>query len=224
MDIKQVSTNSLIVYFGDTISSKISSKVITTYNNIKNKNYNGIIELIPSYTSIFISYDIFKYNFIDLKDILLNLKNCKDSVDLEDDIVNIDVYYGVEVGLDLENISLKVKLTIDDIIAIHSNKIYDVYAMGFLPGFGFLASVDKRIATPRLQTPRKKILKGSVAIANTQTAVYPSNSAGGWNIIGRTTKKLFDKSINNLSHLSVGKKVKFNPITKNEFLNQGGKI
>ena len=128
------------------------------------------------------------------------------------------------MGLDLEYMSLKTKLSIDEIIKIHSDKLYDVYAVGFLPGFAYLASVDERIALPRLSSPRKQIPKGSVAIADTQTAVYPQASPGGWNIVGRTAMKLFDKNLETLSPFNVGDKVKFNPISKEEFLLQGGII
>ena len=142
----------------------------------------------------------------------------------EEKIVTIDVYYGSDVGLDLEDMGIKTNLSVEEIIKIHSQKLYDVFAIGFLPGFAYLASVDERIALPRLSTPRKQIPKGSVAIANTQTAVYPQASPGGWNIVGRTAMELFDKNLEQLSPLSVGNKVKFNPISKEEFLNQGGII
>jgi KipI family sensor histidine kinase inhibitor len=224
MNIKPISTNSLMLYFGDTISSEISSKVQKAYQFITNLNDSAFIEIIPSYTTIFISYDIFKYDYEQLEKKLLTEIDLTKNLIYDDELINIDVYYGVEVGLDLENISQQKKLPIEEIIYLHSNKIYDVYAIGFLPGFGFLANVDDKIATPRLATPRKKVLKGSVAIADKQTAVYPKDSAGGWNIIGKTTKKLFDISNKFLSPLGVGKKVKFNPITKNKFINFGGQI
>ncbi|MBD3831176.1 MAG: carboxyltransferase domain-containing protein, partial [Arcobacter sp.] len=140
----------------------------------------------------------------------------------EEKIVEIDVYYGTEVGFDLEYLSSKTTLSIEEIIKIHSNKLYDVYAIGFLPGFAYLAKVDEKIAFPRLSTPRKIVPKGSVAIADFQTAIYPQQSPGGWNIIGKTTFELFDKKLENLSPLNVGDKVKFNPISKEEFLVQGG--
>ncbi len=224
MNIKPISTNSLMIYFGDTISSEISLKVQKAYHFITNLNNSAFIEVIPSYTTIFISYDMFKYDYKQLEKKLLVEIDLTKNLIYDDELINIDVYYGVEVGLDLENISQQKKLSIEEIVYLHSNKIYDVYAIGFLPGFGFLANVDDKIATPRLATPRKKVLKGSVAIADKQTAIYPKDSAGGWNIIGKTTKKLFDISNENLSPLSVGKKVKFNPITKNEFINSGGQI
>lgn len=222
MDFKLASVDSLIIYFGNEISQNISSKVKNAYLSLQKLNLDGIIEIVPSYSSIFITYDIFKYDYEKVVEILKNSITTKSNESNDEKIVNIDVYYGVEVGLDLEDMSTKTDLSIQEIIDIHSNKLYDVYAIGFLPGFAYLASVDKRIAMPRLSSPRKQIPKGSVSIADTQTAVYPQASPGGWNIIGRTALELFDKNLDSLSPLSVGNKVKFNSISKEEFLSQGG--
>ena len=214
--------DSLIIYFADFIDEKVAINIKKAYQSLKNLNLKGVIEIIPSYTSIFISYDIFKYDFYSLKEILQNNINLDLEYDFEEKIINIDVYYGLEVGFDLESLSLKSKLSVEEIIYLHSNKIYDVYAIGFLPGFAYLAKVDEKIAFPRLSTPRKIVPKGSVAIADFQTAVYSQQSAGGWNIIGKTTFEFFDKNLKNLSPLNVGNKIIFNPISKEEFLSQGG--
>lgn len=222
MIFKIASVDSLIIYFGDIIDDQIALNVKKAYLCLTNLNLEGVVEIIPSYTSIFISFDIFKYNFETLSELLKKNINLENEDLFEEKIITIDVYYGEEVGLDLFDMSLKTKLSVEEIIKIHSDKLYDVYAIGFLPGFAYLASVDERIALPRLATPRKQIPKGSVSIADTQTAVYPQASPGGWNIIGRTTMELFDKKLKKLSPLSVGNKVKFNPISKEEFISQGG--
>lgn len=222
MDFKLASVDSLIIYFGNEISQDVSSKVKNAYLSLQKLNCEGIIEIVPSYSSIFITYDIFKYDYEKVVEVLKNSINIESNESNDEKIVNIDVYYGVEVGLDLEDMSTKTDLSIQEIIDIHSQKLYDVYAIGFLPGFAYLASVDQRIAMPRLSSPRKQIPKGSVSIADTQTAVYPQASPGGWNIIGRTALELFDKKLDTLSPLSVGNKVKFNSISKEEFLSQGG--
>jgi len=224
MNFKLASVDSLIIYFGDEISQDVASKVKTAYSCLQDLKLDGIIEIVPSYSSIFITYDIFKYDFNSIKEKLKESINLEKTVNEKEKIVTIDVYYGSEVGLDLEDMSVKTKLSIDEIIEIHSSKLYDVYAIGFLPGFAYMASVDERIAMPRLSSPRKQIPKNSVSIADTQTAVYPQASPGGWNIIGRTALELFDKNLDSLSPLSVGNKVKFNPISKEEFLKQGGVI
>lgn len=222
MDFKIVSVDSFIIYFGDFIDEKIALEIKKTFFCIKKLDLEGIIEIIPSYTSIFITFDIFKYDFETLKDLIKQNINLQIDENFEEKIVDIDVYYGIEVGFDLEYLSSKTTLSIEEIIKIHSNKLYDVYAIGFLPGFAYLAKVDEKIAFPRLSTPRKIVPKGSVAIADFQTAIYPQQSPGGWNIIGKTTFELFDKKLENLSPLNVGDKVKFNPISKEEFLVQGG--
>lgn len=222
MDIRVVSVDSLIIYFGDTIEEHIALKIKKAYSYIKNLKLEGVIEIIPSYTSIFISYDILKYDFETLKNLLKKSLTFDYENSFEEKIITIDVYYGLEVGFDLKNISSVKNLKIEEIIQIHSNKIYDVYAIGFLPGFAYLGKIDEKIVMPRVITPRKLVPKGSVAIADFQTAVYPKDSPGGWNIIGKTTFEFFDKNLKNLSPLSVGDKIKFNPISKKEFLALGG--
>lgn len=222
MIFKIASVDSLIIYFGEEINQDISSKVRNAFSSIKELNDEALIEVIPSYSSIFITFDIFKYDYNSLKQKLISIINLDETFEKNEEIITIDVYYGSEVGFDLEHISNSSNLSIYEIIQLHSNKLYDVYAIGFLPGFAYLGNVDKKISMPRLSSPRKVIPKGSVAIADTQTAVYPQNSPGGWNIIGKTAMELFDKNLQTLSPLSMGKKIKFNSISKEEFLKQGG--
>lgn len=225
MQIKIASVDSVIIYFDNIISKKASLKVKSAYKKLKELQNESIIEIIPSYNSIFITYDILKYEYQDIKEYLeKELFNLKTLDEYSKNIINIDVYYGEELALDLERIAINSNLNIKDVISIHSAVIYDVYAIGFLPGFAYLACVDDKIVTPRLKTPRKKIKKGSVAIANNQTAVYPQDSPGGWNIIGASTFDFFDKKLDTLSSISIDSKIKFNPISKEEFIGQGGII
>lgn len=224
MKIEAISSNSVLISFENKISKDTSLKVASFYKQLKALNNKAFIDFIPSYSTILLTYDIFSFSFKELKSYLLQNISVENIEDKSSKIVEIDVYYGVEVALDLEQMSLDTKLSINEIIELHSNKLYDVYAIGFLPGFAYLASVNEKIARPRLKTPRKQIPKNSVAIADKQTAIYPQSSPGGWNIIGRTAKELFDKSLDSLCPLEVGDKVKFNSISKEEFLNQGGII
>ncbi len=223
MNIKIASVDSLIIYFSDTISKETSLQVKSLYKSLKELNDEGLIEIIPSYTSLFISYDVFKYNFKSIKSFLEEqLKDLKSYEEDNSNIINIDVYYGEEVGLDLTRVATFANISVDEVIQLHSSKIYDVYAIGFLPGFAYLASIDEKIVVPRLESPRKITPKGSVSIADNQTAIYPQNSPGGWNVLGRTTFELFDKNLAKLSPLCIDSRIKFNPISKEEFLNQGG--
>ena len=223
MEIKLASVDSVMIYFGDVISKENSNQVKSAYKVLKNLNSPYLIEIIPSYNSILVTYDIFKYTFEDIQ-VYLNdlLKNIQIENENDSEIITVDVYYGEEVGLDLQRVATKANISIQEVIEIHSSKLYDVYAIGFLPGFAYMASVNEKIITPRLSTPRKKIPKGSVAIADNQTAIYPQNSPGGWNILGKTIFELFDKNLEALSPITIESKIKFNPISKDEFLQQGG--
>jgi len=225
MKIQLASVDSVIIYFSDTISKETSRKVKSAYKLLKSLNDKNLIEIVPSYTSILVTYDIFKYNYEEIKIFLKNLLQdlkIKNENENELEVINVDVYYGEEVGLDLQRVAQKAQISVEEVINIHSSKIYDVFAIGFLPGFAYMAEVDEKIITPRLESPRKKIPKGSVAIADNQTAIYPQNSPGGWNILGKTTFELFDKTLNSLSPITIESRIKFNPISKEVFLKQGG--
>lgn len=218
--------DSIIIYFSDTISKDIYKNINNSYHNIKNSKIKGIIEVVPSYTSIYIQFDIFLYTHEEVyKKINHLLKNNILKLELEkENIIQIPVYYGDEVGFDLQRVAKHNNISKKEVIEIHSLKVYDLYTIGFSPAFGYMGEVDKKISTPRLESPRLKIPKNSVAIADKQTAIYPQQSPGGWNILGRTYIDIFDKSLQNFSYFKVGDKIRFIPISKEEFLKNGGVI
>jgi KipI family sensor histidine kinase inhibitor len=139
-------------------------------------------------------------------------------------ITEIPVYYDSEVGFDLALVLKTSGLSLNDFIALHSGRHYLTYAIGFSPVFAFLGSLDDQIYLPRLATPRISIPAGSVGIAGEQTAVYPIRSSGGWNIIGRTPLDLSLNQPSNIERFDVGTYVKFVPISRDEYLNQGGSL
>ncbi|WP_458700476.1 5-oxoprolinase subunit PxpB [Sulfurospirillum sp. 1307] len=222
MRFEVASVDSLIIYFGDKIGEDVASSVRGAFFTLK--KLDMFVELIPSYTSLLIKYDFIKYSFDEIKELILKeLENSSQEI-IESRNITLPVYYGIEVGLDLEDMSKQKGLSIEEIIQIHTKKEYFVYAIGFAPGFPYMGEVDKLIATPRLANPRAKVPKGSVGIADTQTAVYPRVSPGGWNIIGRTPIEMFDKSYDGFSYFKVGDKVTFKSIDKEEFLSLGGEL
>ncbi|GAL06566.1 allophanate hydrolase 2 subunit 1 [Photobacterium aphoticum] len=146
------------------------------------------------------------------------------STEASGSLIALPVYYGRDVGPDLQAVAEHAGLSVEEVIAIHSGQTYTVCAIGFAPGFAFLASVDARIAMPRQVTPRQQVPAGSVGIANQQTAVYPNASPGGWQIIGNCPVGLFSPDATPMTPFSVGDTVQFTPIDREAFLQQGGEL
>ena len=220
------SVDSVIIYFGQKIGESVAKEVRQSFYTLKNAKLKHITEIIPSYTSIMVSYDFLSVSY---KQICKEIDEALDHADeFSNEIttrsVSIPVYYGLEVGLDLEELAKMKSRSVEEIISLHVNKEYFVYAIGFSPGFPYMGEVDPILATPRLANPRAKVPKGSVGIADNQTAVYPQLSPGGWQILGRTPIEMFDTSYDGFSYLKVGDKVKFRSIEKDEFLELGGKL
>ena len=184
MKIEIASVDSVILYFEERICEEVLDKVQHAYHALKKLPH--IINLTPSYHSILIQYDIFKYDIVSIKQKLKDIITSSLSSHSPKKSKVIEVPVDYTKGLDMERIAKLHGLTPEQVIAKHTAQTYRVYAIGFMVGFAYLAKVDDAIATPRLSTPRNKVPKGSVAIAETQTAVYPQESAGGWNIIGHT--------------------------------------
>lgn len=227
MKLSFLSENTIVILFKQEINRTVFQQVCQ-YTEIINRQLSEyIIDIIPSYTSIHIAFDLLKITSDDFSAALVNIDKsvvAEKSKTLDSKLIEIPVYYGEEVGLDQGALAKFANIGIDEVIAMHSLAIYDVYAIGFSPGFAYLGSVDKRIAMPRKEAPRKKVCKGSVAIADQQTAVYPEDSPGGWQIIGRTAISLIDYSDAALTKFTVGDKVKFIPISKADYIDMGGAL
>ena len=219
------SESSAIVYFGTAIDPLISQEVQKAYQALKAKVQEGFYEIIPSYASLMVSYDVMRFDFDAVCEIIENSIHQAEALILsEPKIITIPVYYGREVGLDLELLAQEKNLSVEEIIALHVKGLYTVYAIGFAPGFAYLGEIDERLATSRLASPRKAVPKGSVSIADRQTAVYPTQSPGGWKVLGRTPTAMFDASYEGLSLLHVGDHVRYESISKEEFLRLGGEL
>lgn len=217
----------IVVEFGDIIDEEINRKVINLMKNIEESSLiNSIYEMIPTYRSLMIIYNPLKITFNNLinsvKNIECNLKILDKS---EKNIIKIPVLYGNDCGPDIDTVAKHNGLSIEDVIRLHSEAEYLVYMLGFTPGFTYLGGMNSKLETPRLDNPRVKIPEGSVGIAGKQTGVYPIESPGGWQLIGRTPIKLYNPRRENPILLKAGDYVKFTSITKDEFntfLNEGG--
>jgi KipI family sensor histidine kinase inhibitor len=209
--------------FGKDVNEKINSNVISYFNHLKKlirKNkIEGITNLTPSYNKLIISFDLSITNFKKITKILENLKvinnNRQDSKKIK-----IPLCCDEKYALDLISLSKKLNISRNGIIDLHLNKEYYCYMTGFIAGMPFLGDIHESIRVGRLQTPRVKVPKGSIGITEQFCNIYTFESPGGWNIIGNTPLKVFDKlNLNSPSLIKPGDKVSFYKITKQEYLN-----
>lgn len=225
MKIEVAGQNAFIVYFADQTSVVVSKRIQAAVSNILASMQDCIIDLVPSYASLLVIFDLDHSDHFAVKQKLRGALTDLDSVTTDSGkLITLPVYYSAESGPDLEIIAKRGKISVDDVIAIHQQQEYRVYAIGFAPGFAFLGEVDERIAAPRLATPRQKVPRGAVAIADRQTAVYPAVSPGGWNLIGLCPTRMFDVDKNPSMPVSVGDSIRFAAIDREEFIAQGGKL
>ena len=181
----------------------------------------GVEELVPTYRSLLVQYDLHKVAYEDvaarLEEFAKVAESPADTVPRGNVVVHIPMAYGGEFGPDLEAVADHNGLSSQEVIDIHSGTGYRVFMLGFAPGFPYLGGMDERIACPRLQTPRIRVAAGSVGIAESQTGVYPNASPGGWRIIGRTPVKLFDPGAEPPAAILPGSKVVFMPVSEAKY-------
>ncbi|NIS61706.1 MAG: 5-oxoprolinase subunit PxpB, partial [Proteobacteria bacterium] len=187
-------------------------RVYAMVRAIEEAPIRGVEEIIPSYRSILIAYDPLVVGFKDLTYQVKSIeKNLSRGKILEHRRVEIPTLYGGKFGPDLDFVASLHGLTPEEVVRIHTSQDYLVYMLGFTPGFPYLGNLEE-IATPRLKTPRIKVPAGSVGIAENQTGIYPIESPGGWQIIGRTPLKLFNPLRPPHFLLAAGDMVRFIPI------------
>ena len=225
MEIHSAGEDALIVYLGDETSPAVSARVQAAGLAIVDALGADLVDLVPSFASILVIYDLQRSDHLAVRQrIHRALDAIAEAAPSEGKLVALPVYYGADVGPDLENLARSASLDVEDVIRIHSETEYRVYAIGFAPGFAYLGQVDERIAAPRLTTPRDKVPRGAVGIADRQTAVYPAPSPGGWNLIGRCPQRMFDPAAEPTMPVSVGDRVVFEPISRDRFLELGGEL
>lgn len=211
---KQFGERSVLIDWPSKIDIKTLEDIILFKEKLEKSIVKDIIDIKSSYHSMLISYNATIDNVYDeilkLKAIYLIKNEVNKSAFRQ---WKIPVCYEVDFALDLEEISIKKKLTKQDIISLHSEAIYTVFFIGFLPGFLYLGGLNRELNFPRKQTPRLQIERGAVAIGGNQTGVYPCQSPGGWNIIGNSPINFFDVSKSIPCFAKPGDKIKFYPIT-----------
>ena len=210
----------IVCDFGDEVNREINSNVIKLFYHVKKVvsqgNLKGILNYTPSYNKLIINFDLEKINSSKIFEFLKSVDFTKLNLTQNNKRWTIPICY--EFAMDLENMSRTLKINKDEIINIHLNTDFFVYMVGFVPGHPFMGDLNSKLFLNRLKTPRVKIPPGSIGIVEKFCNIYPFESPGGWNIIGRTPIKLFNvKNESNPCLLSPGDSVKFKSISKTEF-------
>ena len=229
--IQHLGDHAIVFLLPSIIDENIIAQIMRLNFFIESKKINGIKDLIPSYHSLTIVYDI----SIAQHSILPSLV-CKDMIEfgnkllldffnepivekenkIKNEIIKVPVCYDIEFGIDLKSLAELKNINLEEIIKIHTSTIYNVYCLGFMPGFAYMGKVDPLIQMNRHSKPRPLVYAGSVGIAGEQTGIYPMNAPGGWQIIGRTPIRIFDPI--NLAKFKMGDRVQFYSIDKATYL------
>ena len=205
--------------FGTDVNKETNIQVIRYFKSIQNENIEGINNITPSYNKLIISFDLNLINFEDLKKKIEDI-NISDEDEIKNQkIIKIPICCDDEFALDIDRLSLKLKLSKKDIFKKYLDIEYFCYMTGFVAGMPFLGDIDNKLRLERLETPRVKVPKGSVGITEQFANIYTFESPGGWNILGNTPLKIFDqKNETKPTLINPGDKVLFYQISKKEYL------
>lgn len=223
--MQMVNENTWILYPGDEISDRVAARVMQLTQRIQTELGSSLVDIIPSYASVLVSVDLKQIDRLAtearLRAAMAQVQDGDPPAAAGEEVI-LPVYYGSEVALDLELIARQCQLSPQEVIRLHSEQVYRVYAIGFSPGFAYLGNTPAPLRVARKSTPRLKVPAGSLAIADNQTAIYPAATPGGWQIIGRTPLKMVDWNSQTLTRVKVGDRVRFQPIDREEFIAMGG--
>ncbi|MBZ5579383.1 MAG: 5-oxoprolinase subunit PxpB [Acidobacteriia bacterium] len=212
MEIRPGSDGSLLVSFGDAISIEAHQQVLRLTDAFAELPL-GIRNLHPAFASVLIDFDPRRRSHADVEALVRERMAAPAAASsAESRLVEIPVCYDGADGPDLEDVARHTGLDAARVVELHASAEYLVYFLGFSPGFPYLGGMPAELATPRLPAPRKRVPAGSVAIGGAQTGIYPMESPGGWRLIGRTSRRLFDPAAEPPALLRMGDRVRFVPV------------
>lgn len=218
--------HAVTIELGDTISILTHQKVISVFNYLREHQIAGIKDLIPAYHTLTLIYDTAflkdsiptqtVYEWI-CEQVQQAIEICEMGILKKTIPIHIPVCYDISLAPDLLSLANTHQLAIEEVIQLHTKKTYQVFMIGFLPGFAYMGSVPEKINTPRKASPRTKVPGGSVGIAGEQTGIYPFDSPGGWQLIGQTPMRMFIPNQEAPCRLQPGDEVSFYPISLADF-------
>ncbi len=223
--VSKLGDRGILIEFPQKISEKTLQSILDTKATLSKINIEQKVEITNTYNSILISYPLtIRDVYSELNRVSEALGTTNISININKRIFKIPVCYEAEYAPDLDGVAALKRMKKDEVISLHSTPEYLVYFTGFLPGFLYLGGMDKKIATPRKNIPRKIVEKGSVGIAEDQTGIYPQESPGGWQIIGRTPLDFFNVKNEIPSPFIAGDFVQFYPVSNSEYLQIKEKV
>ena len=210
--------SAILITFQQTICDTVSAYVSNATRAITDPAISGVTDVVPAFCSVLVCYDPAQLTFLEICGILgSRLENLSCQADQAGVVVTIPVCYGGDFGPDIEYVARHANLTVDEVIAIHTQPDYPIAMLGFLPGFAYLSGLDERLHTPRLETPRVRIDAGAVGIGGAQTGIYPMASPAGWQLIGNTPLRPWDPNRDPAFLYAAGDRIRFTPITPQEY-------
>ncbi len=220
-NILNLGDQAITIEFGSTISEHINSRVLDLHTHLKEAiaagQVRGIIETVPTFRSLTIHFNPLQLFPEEVEAIVKSYLSNRKTNSRAENHWQFPACYCGEYAEDLPQVAQDTALETDELVLIHSRQVFRVFMIGFLPGFPYMGTLDKRLHLPRRREPRIAVPKGSIAIANQLTAIYPSESPGGWHLIGRTPIDLFDPDGADPALLKPGDRVSFYQISKNDF-------
>ena len=210
--------SALLIQFEQRIGEDVNRRISATVKLLKMQQIEGIVDMIPAYASLLVQYNplVIRYEEI-YKRVSAIVKMDTKVESMEKKVWEIPVLYGGELGPDFSYVAEHAGISGEELIRLHREKDYLVYMLGFLPGFTYLGGLEEKLHTPRLENPRVKIPAGSVGIGGSQTGVYPVDSPGGWQLIGRTPVKMYDPEKQDPILVQAGEYIHFYPIRDAEY-------
>ncbi|MEW9052601.1 MAG: 5-oxoprolinase subunit PxpB [Neobacillus sp.] len=218
IEIQPLGDVAIRISFGNEISETTHKKIQRFVSTLNQENIPGIVEWVPTYTSVAIYYrpEIISYSNL-IKKVESVYSSLVGAATLAPIIYKIPVYYGGETGPDLSFVAQYHQLTEQEVIELHTKKEYLIHMIGFMPGFPYLGGLPEGLSVPRLEHPRSRVEPGSVGIGGNQTGIYPNEVPSGWRILGITPVKLFDFDKSEPFLFSSGNYIHFYSITLNEY-------
>jgi inhibitor of KinA len=210
----------VLVELGTTIDEALNATALAVAERIRQRGLPGVRDIVPAYASLAVHVDPAQTDLPAVLDTIHSiLTGMPASVHPRADerTIEVPVCYDPAFGPDLSAVAERALCSVEEVAAMHAARQYRVFMLGFLPGFAYMGNVHDRIAMPRHDTPRARVTAGSVGIAGRQTGVYPRDTPGGWQIIGRTPLRLFDVHRDPPALLAPGASVRFVPITRADF-------